>query len=192
MAKPVRWSGVGEAGFVSGMRLLFWLYRHSYTLLRIVMVPVVFYYFMTNSNARRSSRDYLRRLQASDKLGAAPSPSSWNVYRHLSSFARASLDKLGIWADPQRFGHIEFVNRQLLLEQMDSGQGAILMGAHLGNMEICRQMSQKTKRLKLNVLVHTRHAGMFNRLLRELDIHHELELIEVSELTPATAIRLSE
>ena len=46
--------------------------------------------------------------------------------------------------------------------------------------------------MKLNVLVHTKHADMFNRLLRELNVHHDVELIEVSELSPATAIRLSE
>jgi predicted LPLAT superfamily acyltransferase len=59
-------------------------------------------------------------------------------------------------------------------------------------MEICRSLSRANSRLKLNILVHTAHASMFNKLLQELQIDRELELIEVSQLSPATAIRLAD
>ena len=192
MAKQVRWSDLEEVGFVLGMRALFWLYRHRPGFLKLALQPVILYYFVTSRMARESSLDYLRRLQRSGPDPRLPAPGWRNVYRHLSAFAQSILDKLGVWADPQRFVNIQFHSRQLLLDQLTSGRGAILLGAHLGNMEICHQLSQNNEKLKLNVLVHTRHAGMFNKLLGELNMHHELNLIEVSELSPATAIRLSE
>lgn len=189
---PERWSDIGEVGFLSGMRLLFWLYKNSTSLFKLVLYPVVFYYFITHRAARQASMDYLRRLRDSSVDRESPEPSWREVYRHMSAFSHSALDKLGVWADPEQFARLEFPNRQLLLDQIESGRGAILMGAHLGNMEVCRRISQNNRRMKLNVLVHTKHADKFNRLLRELNVAHELELIEVSELSPATAIRLSD
>jgi len=187
-----RWSDIGEVGFLTGIRILFWLHRHCASLLKLVLQPVILYYFITNKIARESSLEYFHRLQSSGPNPDLPEPNRRNVYRHISAFANSALDKLGVWADSKQFANPTFPTRQILLDQIETGKGAILLGAHLGNMEVCRRLSHNNQKMKLNVLVHTKHAGKFNKLLRELNIHHELELIEVSELTPATAILLSE
>ena len=46
--------------------------------------------------------------------------------------------------------------------------------------------------LKLTVLTHTKHAARFNRLLAQLDPDSQLNLMEVTELSPVTAMLLSE
>lgn len=191
MTEHKRWADTAEVGFLMGIRFLFWLYRHSRWLLKLILHPVILYYFAANRTARNSSMNYLKHLQQGESSPDTPVASWLNVYRHLSTFAHSSLDKLGVWAESEQFSKPDFPSRQILLDQIESGRGAVLLGAHLGNMEICRRMSQDNLRMKLNVLVHTKHADRFNKLMRELDIHHELELIEVSELSPATAIRLS-
>ena len=182
------WSDIREVGFISGMRLLFLIYRYigswAFT---IVLQPVVFYYFVTNRLARESSREFLQRVNFGSHFGET---SWWDVYLHLHSFAQSTVDKLGVWAGSDVLDQVNFANRQVLLDQLATGRGAVLLGAHLGNMEICRSLSRANTKVKLNILVHTRHADMFNKLLKELHVHHELELIEVSQLSPATAIRL--
>ena len=184
------WSEFGELGFLVGMRLLFWLYRHVGSwLFNAVLQPVVIYYFASNAVARASSREFLQRAGAA---GANVSGSWPEVYSHFLAFARSTVDKLGVWAAPARFQPMNFRNRQLLLDQLATGRGGILLGARLGNMEICRSFSRANKSLKLNILVHTQHADQFNRLLQELHLQAELELIEVSQLSPATAIRLAD
>ncbi|WP_157976647.1 acyltransferase [Parahaliea mediterranea] len=192
MTEARRWSDIREVGFVGGMRLLLWIYRHigpwAFTL---VQQPVVLYYFVVHRTARRASLEYLQRLQAASAPGTTPAPNWFNAYRHQLAFGRAAVDKLGVWADGELLQHVQFPDRPLLLEQLDSGRGAVLMGAHLGNMEICRSLSRYNRRLKLNVLVHTGNADMFNRLLRELEVDGEVELIEVNDVSPATAIRLA-
>jgi predicted LPLAT superfamily acyltransferase len=42
------------------------------------------------------------------------------------------------------------------------------------------------------VLVHTKHAQIFNRLLGQLDPKSQLNLMQVTEISPATAVLLSE
>lgn len=183
------WSDISELGFLTGMRILFWLYSNVGSwLFTLALQPVVLYYFLSNSGARVSSREFLRRAGSA---GASVSGSWREVYCHFFAFARSALDKLGVWADAGSFGNVNFQNRRVLLDQLATGQGGILLGAHLGNMEICRSLSRANKRLKLNILVHTQHADRFNQLLRELHLDCELELIEVSQLSPATAIRLA-
>lgn len=191
MAEPLHWAQVRESGFVAGMRALFWIYRHAGPrAFNIALQPVVLFYFLRHGNARRASREYLAQLYRHSG-GQTPAPGVRNIYRHLLAFSRATVDKLGVWARPEILAQVSFPARPLLQAQLDSGRGAVLLGAHLGNLEVCRGLSRGNRRLKLNILVHTRHADRFNRLLRELELTHELELIEVSELTPASALQLA-
>lgn len=177
---------------MGGMRLLFWLYRHlGDGTFNLALQPVVLYYFLCHPAARRASHDYLARLRSASPPGSTPAPTWRNLYRHQLAFARAAIDKLAVWADGDLLQNVQFPDRPLLLEQLDSGRGAVLLGAHLGNMEVCRSLARFNRKLKLNVLVHTRNADMFNQLLRELELEATVELIEVSDITPGTAIRLA-
>lgn len=193
MAETGNWSNIAESGFLSGMRFLFWVYQHigawAFTLLSY---PVVLYYFLSKGVARKSSMEFLSLARKMGAKGLQDEPSWRDVYRHIQEFAHSTIDKLGVWANTDKFDNVSFPNRTLLLDQLDRGEGAVLLGAHLGNLEVCRGLSRLNPRLKLNILVHTRNADMFNKLLQEMHFHRELELIEVSELTPATAIRLTE
>lgn len=189
MASSEKWSNIGEVGFVWGMRFLFFLYRYIGTwALTAVLQPVVFYYFITHKIARQSSKEFLQRVHSATGL---EEPSWLDVYRHLLTFAQSTIDKLGVWADSSIFEPVDFPNREILLEQLATGKGAVLLGAHLGNMEICRSLFSAKYKHKLNVLVYTRHANMFNKLLKELDLQADVELIDVSQVSPATAIRLA-
>ncbi|MCB1691038.1 MAG: hypothetical protein KDI33_21255 [Halioglobus sp.] len=190
MPGNTEWAEIREVGFIAGMRFILWIYRNvGAWAIKFALQPVVFYYFITNGDARNSSLQFLHRVSLIDD---AVKPTRQDVYRHLYSFAQSTVDKLGVWANSDILSNVIFENRELLLEQLESKRGAVLLGAHLGNMEICRSLSRANTKLKLNILVHTRHADMFNRLLKELHVESELELIEVTQLSPATAIRLAE
>ena len=191
MQRGERWSEIGESGFLWGMRFLFWVYRAGgYLAFRVILQPVLVYYFLTHRLARRASMDYLQRLNRFCDGQIQPQATWWNAYRHFNAFAGSTLDRLGVWANTRILDRISFPSRPLLLGQIASGRGAVLMGAHLGNMEICRGLSTRNPDLKLNILVHTGNADMFNKLLREVVGETAITLIEVAELSPATAIRL--
>ena len=67
------------------------------------------------------------------------------------------------------------------------------MVSHIGNFELCRAMAKRrNKGMKLNIFVHTRHAQRFNHLLRELAPDSQLDLIQVTDFSPATAVMLAE
>lgn len=115
-----------------------------------------------------------------------------DVLRHFAAFAEAILDKMLLWGglyplERVRFHGIEAMNRHIAEKR-----GTLLICSHLGNLELCRVLSRQRSDLKLTVLVHTKHAQAFNQMLGKLDPASQLNLLQVTEMTPATAMLLSE
>ena len=184
---------MGEAGFVSGMKILFTIYRwFGRWPFRIALYPVLAWYVLTRPVARRASREYLGKLYAYS-AGKTPAPNMLNVLRHFGAFAETLLDKLLVWSAPERMGLVNMEGSVIVREMMARGQGGVIMVSHIGNFELCRAMAKRrNKGMKLNIFVHTRHAERFNRLLRELAPDSQLDLIQVTDFSPATAVMLSE
>lgn len=191
-AAAPHWASLGEHTFVAGIRLLFWVYRVLGRLpFRLCLYPVVAYYWATRGDARRASLDYLQKLEASTgSLGHAP---AWrDTLKHFLSFADAILDKLlavsgGI---PQSALRVE--GEEGLLALCAEGRGAVIVTGHIGCMELCRISAERHRGIRLNVLVHTRHAERFNRILQQLHPDSDVRFIQVTDVNPATAMLLAD
>ncbi|OLF56166.1 glycosyl transferase [Pseudomonas chlororaphis] len=155
-----------------------------------VLYVIVFYFFLFGRSARASAWLYQQRLaQWSGK--AELRPSHWRVFGQFMAFADALLDKLDVWNGKLRLEQIEIVDPALLRDQLRGARGQMLVGAHLGNLEVCRALAELGEKVTMNVLVHTKHAERFNRLLGEAGASN-LRLIQVSELDPAIMLQLSQ
>jgi predicted LPLAT superfamily acyltransferase len=114
------------------------------------------------------------------------------VFRQFMAFADALLDKLDVWNGRLGLEQVTLVDPEGLRQQLHvGGRGQLLVTAHLGNLEVCRALAELGEKVQMNVLVHTKHAAQFNRLLGEAGASH-LRLIQVSELDPAVMLQLSE
>ena len=191
--KPaVHWADVGESTFVLGMRVLVAIHR---TLGRgpflLVLYPVVFYYRMTRGLARRASMQYLARMQAAHgTLGGAP---TWrHGLRHFLSFADTLLDKTLAMSGRCRFDRLRYEGEGPVLEMIQRGEGGVFVTAHMGCLELCQAAVDRRRNFRLNVLVHTAHAEQINRVLGRLDPDGPVRLIQVTDITPATAVMLAE
>jgi predicted LPLAT superfamily acyltransferase len=184
------WASINEVSFVAGMRLLFWICRvFGRWPFRLVLYPVLLWYVATKPAARRASASYLERVAA--RGGEAPAGLR-GVLRHFASFAENILDKMLLWGGLFDTSTVSCHGNAPLLRMIAEGRGALLVCSHLGNLDLCRVLSQQTPGLKLTVLVHTRHARAFNDMLAQLDPRSQLNLLQVTEVTPATAMMLSE
>jgi predicted LPLAT superfamily acyltransferase len=186
------WASLEETGILWGMRAMLLIYRlFGRLVFRVFLHPVVSYYFLTGTSARNASRDYLRRLGLYfPDLGIRGN--GWDSYLHFIAFGETLLEKIIVWLGKLDPGQIDFHNRQLLVDLLEQGRGAILLGAHIGNLEICRALANLRGYIHLNILVHTKHAEKFNRLLGSVERGNNIELIQVTDLNPAVAIRLQE
>ncbi len=186
------WADIGESTFVLGIWLLYGVHRLlGRWPFRLCIYPVVVVQWCLRPDVRRTSRQYFERLQAhTGALGRAP---SWrDGLRRLVLFAETLLDKLLAAAGRYPLERVRSSGRELVYEAALRGQGGLIVTAHMGCLELCRMLEQQHGRLKLNVLVHTRHAQRFNRLLKKLNPGHDLKLIEVTDVGPATAVLLAD
>lgn len=184
------WASLQESSITVGIRILTWVYRIcGRWAFRLFLRPVVSYYFLSGRIARNASLEYLHRLgQSYPELGLS---GGWaESYRHFLSFGENLLDKIIVWTGNITPDQVDFPNRKLLLDLIEQKRGAILLSAHIGNLEICHAIANQRGQIRLNVLVHTKHAEKFNRLLGGRGGSATIQLIQVTELSPAIAIDL--
>ncbi|WP_194789553.1 glycosyl transferase [Pseudomonas sp. UFMG81] len=190
MSGQQHWAEQRERGSLRLMQLTAWLARRlGRRWLSPLIHVIVAYFFVFGRRARRSAWQYQQHLHRFS--GQTPAPSQWRVFRQFMAFADALLDKLDAWNGRLRLADIDIVDPAGLRGQLRGARGQLLVGAHLGNLEVCRALAELGEQVTMNVLVHTRHAEQFNRLLGEAGASH-LRLIQVSELDPAIMLQLSQ
>lgn len=146
------------------------------------------YFFLFSRRARAVSRSYLRRVSAAMPDGPVRASGGW-MYRHFLAFSWSILDKLDAWSGRLDSARVALDNYDALDPVKASGRGTLLIGSHLGNLEMCRAVAAtRAAGVRLNVLAHTRHAVAFSRVLRMAGA--DLELLQVTELDAATALML--
>ncbi|MEJ1963031.1 MAG: glycosyl transferase [Gammaproteobacteria bacterium] len=190
-ARAAGWAGTRERGAFFMMRItlcgLRWLGRP-------IMLPVVhlvaLYFFLFGRGARDASLDYLRRVQIAEP-GAGLAPTWRHAYRHFRAFGTAILDKIDTWSGRMRYEDVAFEQRAEMTRAAQQSRGIVVFGSHLGNLEVLRALGTLGSRVKLNVLVHTKHADYFNRIMR-LAGATDVELVQVTSLDPTTALSLRE
>lgn len=185
------WAEHEERGSFLLMKLTAWAVKIlGRRLLSPILHGIVLYFFLFGRSARRSAWQYQQRLADSSQRPELQ-PTTWRVFQQFMAFADALLDKLDVWNGKLGLDQIEIVDIAHLRDQLRGERGQMLVGAHLGNLEVCRALAELGEKVTMNVLVHTKHAERFNRLLGEAGASN-LRLIQVSELDPAIMLQLSQ
>lgn len=185
------WAQLGERGALLGLRIAAAVYRHlGQRACLALLFPVALYFFLTGREQRRASRDFLARVAAMRPDGRKPR--TRDLVRHSFDFARKALETIAAWAgeiDPSR---VRLADAEALRHAAESQRGLLLIVSHLGNVDLSRAVLDEETRARLTVLVHTRHAENYNRVLRSFRPDAAMNTIQVSDVTPATAMLLAE
>ncbi|WP_413282786.1 glycosyltransferase family 2 protein [Vibrio sp. MA40-2] len=185
--RHIHWSTRKENGSVFGMKLLLWSYKFfGRSLFRWLLYPVILYYYLVDHKSRKASKQF---QSAVAEVNQQPAKSS---YRHLYCFAESMLDKLAAWMGEYSIDQVSINDPQLLQEATEQKRGCLIIGSHLGNLEACRALSKRFTGLKMNAIVFTKHAEKFNQVMQSVNNDSALNLIQVTELGPDTAIILEQ
>jgi predicted LPLAT superfamily acyltransferase len=185
-----------RASWTHRERGTFWLMRLMLFGLRVLSRPVMLpfveatslYLFLSSRRTRNASLDYLRHLAAAaPECGLQP---TWrHAYRHFRAFGKAILDKVDTWSGRLSVDDVTFENHAEMAQVAQGSRGIMVLGSHLGNLEVLRALGTLSNRVKLNVLVHTGHAKDFNRVMR-LAGATDVELVQVTQLDAVLALDL--
>lgn len=201
--QSTHWSKAGEAGTILGMKFLLLVYlltgRWGF---RAILFPVMCYYYLSKTDARKASIEYLDRVYS--RSGQAQPHS----LMHFISFGETLLDKFLVWMgkinredvvfhNPELFHELDQRQSYSREEQSTQGEnkkkrGAVVVVSHLGNTEICSALAHQLPNTRLTILVYTQHAEKFNTLIKRFNNSQCIELLQVTEVDPGTAIQLSQ
>ncbi|WP_299019764.1 glycosyltransferase [uncultured Photobacterium sp.] len=187
------WSSHAERGTILGIKTLLFVYsflgRRAFNFL---LKLVIAYYHKAGKSARLSSEEFLAQLKTYALEQGITLPSNLNSYQHLLSFGHTMLDKLAAWKGDFSFDNLTVHGQEHFDAITAEKRGIVILGSHLGNLELCRALSQNYENVKINALVFTEHAERFNAVMKAVNPNSDLNLIQVSQLGPDTAILLQQ
>lgn len=187
------WAKRAEVRGLAGMRILLRLYAlGGRRLFNALLVPVIFFYWLTAASARKSSGEYLARVRREIAIRGMRVPRGLNSYMHFFRFAQTMLDKIASWQNlPERRPRVVYREgaREIL---RGGGRGRLIISSHLGDIEAARAFAGFGEHVKVNAVVFTDNAARFREIMHEYAPAAESSLIAVSTLTPAVACALDE
>ena len=185
------WASLPESGSTAWL----WIGYLSYVwigrpLFRLLVWPASWYFIAVRPVARRASIEYQRRVGV-----LTADSSAWQAWRaagvHVRHFADTLLDKALVWTGGLALDGIRREVDPRFDEAVDENRGGVLVVAHFGNLEVLRRMGERAKQLRLHILVHTRHAERFNRMLTRMNPQSAERLLQVTEVDTATIAHLA-
>jgi len=185
------WARMAEAGNYVGIVFIYWIFRClGRRVFRVILFPVVVYFYIARREARLASRDYLEHLyQSSPGIFSSP-PGLMTSFRHFQQFGEAALDKAIAWSGKLPEGCIDVVDEQAYRAMFEGTRGRLIIGSHLGNLEFCRGFASQHREVLINALVYDHHAINFNRVISRLNPKSRVRLFQVTELSISTMLSL--
>lgn len=179
------WSTRKELSSPFWIRLMVRIYRlMGRRLCELLLYPIVLYFWISSGKNRRASLQFQRRL------GAPGARLYLMSYLQMLEFGRALLDKFIVWYKPIGYEALECHGRMELRSLIDQGKGAVLIGAHLGNIEVMRAISHDIRGLKVNALMFTSHTPHFNAVVSEANPDVNLRMIRTETPGPELVLDL--
>lgn len=187
------WSKQRESGTYYGMKLMLFVYSlFGRQVFKCCLKPVMLYYSLFSRKSIEVSKGYLEKLKTYAGHNDILLPQNLTVYRHLTSFAETMLDKLAAWKGDFCEKNLTIHHQDVIKRAKNEQRGCVVLGSHLGNLELFRALSKRHKDLKINALVFTEHAQKFNAVMDAVNPDSSLNIIQVSKIGPETAIMLDQ
>ena len=171
-----RWIRQAERGSRPLVLLIGWItLKIGRWAARPLLYPITLYFFLTASEQRRASRQFLTRIRGR-------TAGWWSVLRHFHSFACTILDRVYFVAGNYRRFELSLHGADAALEQMMKGRGCILLGAHLGSFEVMRMFGMIDDRVEVKVLMYEEHNATLTDLIYSLDPRFSDSIIPIGGL----------
>jgi predicted LPLAT superfamily acyltransferase len=183
------WASTSERGSRFFLRALVWLIRLvGGAPLRVLLAPIAIYYTLFAVDARRASLAFLARIDRA-RGGVARKPGLREAYRHFYSFAEGILDRLSLWSGAYDKFEVVLHGCEIMEKIIESGRGAFMIGAHLGNFDMLRLVAREAN-IPVNVLMLATNAERINEAFEALDPECNVRVIDIGTASVATALKI--
>ena len=176
------WTAQRERSNLWVLRVMRWIAVHAgRRLARSVLHPITLYFLLANHTARRASVRYLGRALGRPARVA-------DVYRHIHRFAATVLDRVYFLQERVDQFEVQTTGAEAVHRHLGPGQGAMLVGAHLGSFEALRAIAEE-RHLPVAMLMYEDNARLINATLAALAPHVKLQTIALGRPGAMLALR---
>jgi predicted LPLAT superfamily acyltransferase len=173
-----------ERGSVWLLRLMVWIsLRLGRAVGRSLLYPIAGYFLLMSAGTRRAQRAYLARVLCR--------PPSWrDCFRQILTFAATLHDRIYFLNGRYDLFDVTVVGEELMGEAVAQGQGAFLLGAHLGSFEVMRALGgQHEPGLKVLMATYLDNARKFNAMLAAINPGAQQDIIALGGLDSMLLLR---
>src|SRR5690606_897146 len=112
--------------------------------------------------------------------------------RHFLLFAETLLDKMLAIGGRYPYARIVISGHEPVLAAAAAGRGGVIVTAHTGCLELMQVAARERQGCRVTILVHTAHALRFNSIVGRLEPAASVELLQVTDFSPAMAMLLAD
>jgi len=175
-AKRAEWIGHRERGSSALLKVMVFVsLKLGRRASRAVLYGIALYFFLFAPAARRNSRRYLRLA-----LGRAPTAA--DRFRHVLYFATCIHDRVYLVKQQYERFQITIDGEELMREQLESGRGAFLMGAHLGSFEVLRSVGRRQPGLQVSMAMYEHNARKINAMMAAVDPGVKTDIVALGQI----------
>jgi predicted LPLAT superfamily acyltransferase len=142
---------------------------------RSALYGIAIYFFLFAPQARRQSRHYLRRA-----LGRAPR--ARDRFQHVLNFATTIHDRVYLINEQFDTFRITIDGESLMHTQVVCGQGAFLMGAHMGSFEVIGSLGRRQAGLQVSMAMYEDNARKINAILAAINPNVKRDIISLGHI----------
>ena len=149
---------------------------------RMLLYLIVIYFVLFAPTERRNARNYLRRA-----LGREPKFS--DRFRHLLYFATTIHDRVYLLNEHFDEFNISIEGEKLMRAVHATGNGAFLMGAHMGSFEVTRAIGLHRPGIEVAMAMYADNARKITSMLQALCPNAKPEIISLGHIEAMLKVR---
>ena len=161
-----------------------------------IIFPVAFFYYLFSSRARREIRRFQNQMMT---FTGGHVPHRISIYRTIFSFSLCLVERIAGWIGKIDEEDIFYNDDDIddYWENLDKGQGCLLIASHLGNMDLLRSLSTFCRAgvdhvIPVTVIMEIKSSEKFNNVMKGVNEDYEMTAIDPTDITPETIIMLQE
>ncbi len=168
------WAQRKERGNMAALRLMTWIALHlGRRISRLVLLPIVAYFYAFSPSARAASRQYLARIPGQSSGALA-------VFKHLHAFAAVTLDRLFLLNGRMDLFDIRIQDVNNAVAVAVSGSGFLLMGAHMGSFECVRSIARDHP-IQMVLLMYEENSRNIKQMLQAINPQAQQDIISLGQ-----------
>ena len=177
------WTTHPERGSMMTMRAMSFIsLRLGRRVARIAVYGIAAYFFLFAPTMRGHMRHYLRRALRRE-------PTASDRYRLIVSFASTVHDRLYLISGRFEEFEISSEGTEVVAKRFLRGEGAFLMGAHMGSFEVTRALGRRQPGLNICLAMYEDNARKLKSIIAAVNPRLALDIIPLGTINSMLQIQ---